>query len=86
MDDLSSRSRDVALVELLDRVIDKGVVISGDITISVAEVDLIYLGLRVLLAPTDKIDPRTGRGMSEKGSDDLVLRVRDREGNDIPPE
>ena len=44
-----SEAREVALLELLDRVIDHGVVLAGDITISVADVDLIYLGLRVML-------------------------------------
>lgn len=41
---------DVTLLELLDRVLDKGVVLSGDITLSVAEVDLVYVGLRLLLS------------------------------------
>ena len=40
---------DVTLLELVDRVLNKGVVLSGDIMLSVADVDLIYLGLRVLL-------------------------------------
>jgi hypothetical protein len=40
----------VTLVELVDRVLDKGVVISGDVTLAVADVDLIYLGLRAVLA------------------------------------
>jgi gas vesicle structural protein len=41
---------DVTLLELVDRVLNKGVVLSGDITLSVAGVDLVYVGLRVLLA------------------------------------
>jgi hypothetical protein len=40
----------VTLVELVDRVLNKGVVLTGDITLSVADVDLVYVGLRVLLA------------------------------------
>ena len=40
----------ISLCETLDRVLNKGVVIHGDLTISVANVDLIYLGLRLLLA------------------------------------
>jgi hypothetical protein len=40
----------VTLIELVDRVLNKGVVLSGDITLSVAGVDLVYVGLRVLLA------------------------------------
>jgi hypothetical protein len=87
MDEFSTRSnREVALAELLDRVIDKGVVISGDVTISVADVDLIYLGLRILLAPADRVQPPQSRRVTDKGSDDLVLRVRDRTGNDITSE
>ena len=39
----------VALCELLDRVLNKGVVVSGQVTISVADVDLIYLGLQLVL-------------------------------------
>jgi len=39
----------VTLCEVLDRVLNKGVVIAGDATISVADVDLIYLGLQIVL-------------------------------------
>jgi gas vesicle structural protein len=40
----------ITLLELVDRVLNKGVVLTGDITLSVADVDLVYVGLRVLLA------------------------------------
>jgi hypothetical protein len=39
----------VCLCEVLDRVLNKGVVVAGEATISVADVDLIYLGLQVVL-------------------------------------
>lgn len=39
----------VTLIELVDRVLNKGVVVAGDVTLSVAGVDLVYLGLRLLL-------------------------------------
>lgn len=45
--------RDVALVDLLDRLLAGGVVISvisGDITISLAEVDLVHVSLRALVS------------------------------------
>ena len=45
----------VTLVELVNRVVDRGIVLGGDITISVAEIDLLYLGLRVLLCAPDKL-------------------------------
>ena len=43
------QSERLSVLDLLDRVANKGVVISGDLVISVADVDLIYLGLRLLL-------------------------------------
>jgi hypothetical protein len=45
-----SLKQQVTLLELVDRVLNKGVVVSGDITLSVADVDLVYVGLRVLLS------------------------------------
>lgn len=53
--DLTIRHKEVALLELLDRVLDKGVVVAGDVTISVADIDLIYLGLRVLLCSVERM-------------------------------
>jgi gas vesicle structural protein len=46
------------LVELVNRVLDKGAVISGDVVISVAGVDLVYLGLRVLLSSVESVRGR----------------------------
>lgn len=43
----------LSICEVLDRVLNKGVVIQGDITISVADIDLLYLGLRVLLSSVE---------------------------------
>jgi hypothetical protein len=42
--------REVALVDLVDRLLGGGVVIAGDITLSVADVDLVYLELRALVS------------------------------------
>lgn len=42
--------RDVALIDLLDRLLGGGVVIVGDITLAAADVDLVYVGLRALVA------------------------------------
>ncbi len=49
----------VTLLDLLDRILDRGGVLTGDLTISVADVDLIVVGLRVLLASVDRLE-RTG--------------------------
>jgi hypothetical protein len=55
MRETSAEAREVTLLELVDRLLDKGVVLSGDITISVADVDLIELGLRLVLASTERV-------------------------------
>jgi hypothetical protein len=39
----------VSLCEVLDRVLNKGVVVAGHVTVSVADVDLLYLGLQLVL-------------------------------------
>jgi len=45
-----SLAQEVTLLDLVDRVLNKGVVVTGDITLAVADVDLVYVGLRLLLA------------------------------------
>ena len=55
MSDSVARVQEATLFDLLDRLIDHGVILTGDITISVADVDLIYLGLRVLLTPVERL-------------------------------
>ena len=47
--------RDLSLVEALDHLLDRGVVIAGEAVISVGGVDLLYLGLNVVLANVDAI-------------------------------
>ncbi|KAK1177474.1 gas vesicle protein [Streptomyces sp. NBS 14/10] len=42
--------REVALVDLLDRVLAGGVVISGEITLCIADIDLVRISLRALIA------------------------------------
>jgi gas vesicle structural protein len=43
----------VTLCEALDRILNKGAVVTGDVMISVADIDLIYLGLRCILTSID---------------------------------
>lgn len=43
------RDREIALIDLLDRVLAGGVVISGDITLSIADVELVHISLRTLI-------------------------------------
>jgi len=45
-----------SLLELVDRLLHKGVVLAGEATISVAGGDLIYLGLNVVLAAVETLE------------------------------
>ena len=46
-------SRDT-LIDVLDRVLDKGVVIAGDVTISLLDIELLTIKIRLLIASVDK--------------------------------
>ncbi len=50
---LSGAAAPVSLCEVLDRLLDTGVVASGDVMITVADVDLVYLSLRLLLSSVE---------------------------------
>jgi gas vesicle structural protein len=45
---------DLSLLETLDHVLNRGLVIAGEITISVADIDLIFVGLNVLVSSVEK--------------------------------
>jgi len=45
---------ELSLLETLDHVLNRGLVIAGEITISVADVDLIFVGLNVLVSSVEK--------------------------------
>lgn len=47
---------ELSLLETLDHVLDSGLVIAGEVTISVANIDLIYVGLNLLLGSVDTIE------------------------------
>jgi hypothetical protein len=60
--------RETALVDLVDRLLGGGVVIAGDITLSVADVDLVYVNLRALIssvatAQEKRVMPRMGSAL-----------------------
>lgn len=46
-------SKDITICELLDRVLNKGIVITGDLVISVADIDLVYVGLKLLVTSVE---------------------------------
>ena len=51
---------ELPLLETLDHLLDRGVVIAGEATISIGDVDLLYLGLNIVLANVDAV-MRTSR-------------------------
>jgi len=61
------RDRDVSLLDLVDRLLDGGVVIHGDITLAVADVDLVYVGLRALISSVETIERDMGVSLSAAG-------------------
>jgi hypothetical protein len=53
-----AKNKEVSLCEALDRILNKGAVLFGEVVISVANIDLIYLSLQVILASVE-----TARGV-----------------------
>ncbi len=55
----------LVLGDLLNHVLDKGVVISGSVTISIADIDLVSLDLRLVLSSVETALERLGGGTGE---------------------
>ena len=51
--DVEFEESELSLLETLDHVLNRGLVIAGEITISVADVDLIFVGLNVLVSSVE---------------------------------
>ena len=85
---LPTSGRSAGLVDVLDRVLDKGLVIAGDIKVSLAEVELLTIRIRLIVCSLDKAqevgldwwrhDPHLapGRGNRALGEGDLREQVR----------
>jgi gas vesicle structural protein len=50
-----------SILDLLDRLLNKGVMLDGDITLGVAGVDLVYLRLSSIFCAADRVLPQPGR-------------------------
>jgi hypothetical protein len=57
--------RDVALVDLLDRALNAGVVITGDLTLSLADIDLVDVSLRLLVGSSATVRSELGTDLEE---------------------
>ncbi|ELP65615.1 gas vesicle protein [Streptomyces turgidiscabies] len=60
--------RQVALVDLLDRLLSGGVVITGDIVLSIADIDLVRISLRALIVSVSS-ENRPAVTVQERGND-----------------
>jgi hypothetical protein len=65
---------ELSLLETLDHVLDRGLVIAGEVTIAVADVDLIYLGLNLLLGSVETVNRVLGE--RERRAEILSARPR----------
>jgi hypothetical protein len=58
---------ELSLLETLDHVLDRGLVIAGEVTIAVANVDLVFLGLNLLLGSVETVDRVLGEREQRAG-------------------
>ena len=65
-------SERVSICEVLDRVLNKGVVVAGEVTISVADVDLLYVGLNLVLTSIETARESLEQGRAAAG---LALEI-----------
>jgi hypothetical protein len=52
---MAQNDEELSLLETIDHLLDRGVVIAGEAVISIGDVDLLYLGLNVVLANVDAV-------------------------------
>ena len=69
-------AEDASLLDVVDNLLNKGVVLSGDLTIGLAQVDLVYARLSLLLSAADRVLPAGNRSRSERRSRRRAAQVR----------
>jgi hypothetical protein len=52
---VADETEELSLLETIDHLLDRGVVIAGEAIVSIGDVDLLYLGLNVVLANVDAV-------------------------------
>ena len=67
-----ARHANISLCEALDRILNKGAVVAAEVTISVADIDLVYLSLQALVTSVE-----TARQLQEKSQIKLAAEARD---------
>lgn len=74
------------LADVLERILDKGIVVAGDVSVSLVGIELLTIRLRLLIATVDKAremginwwetDPRLSRAAEELEAENLALKDR----------
>lgn len=67
---------DASLLDVVDNALSKGVVLSGDITLALANVDLVYLRLSLLLCAADRVLPHEDTDYLKRHSDRRAARLK----------
>jgi hypothetical protein len=67
---------DSSLLDVVDNALSKGIVLSGDITLALANVDLVYLRLSVLLCAADRVLPHEDPDLLTRRSNRRAARLR----------
>ena len=66
-------NKDIALIDILDVILDKGVALKADLVISIAGVDLVYLDLRLLIASVESLVQAQAKGRKTISSEEFDL-------------
>src|SRR5687767_2593315 len=69
-------TEDASLLDIVDNVLSKGVVLSGDLTIALAQVDLVYARLSLLLCAADRVMPNEDPDVIVRHSRRHAARVK----------
>lgn len=64
--------RQIALIDLLDRLLSGGVVLTGDVVLSIADIDLVRISLRALIVSISEQNPSPWHPISAPLGDDDV--------------
>lgn len=70
----------ISLCEALDRILNKGAVVAAEVTISVANIELVYLSLQALVTSVE-----TARQLQEKSQRHALQIARERSAQQSPP-
>ena len=67
---------DASLLDVVDNALSKGIVLSGDITLALANVDLVYLRLSLLLCAADRVLPHEDTDYLKRHGDRRAARLK----------